>query len=987
MKKILLFLSFLLMSIGVFGTAATMTGISHTTAYTVNSKSGIKCGTGDAGGSMKITVPSGATSISFYISGWGSDGTTVSITPTTKVNKTSITPSVDGCFSGNGTTFTTNNSESTYACTIILSEITTSTDIIFSTSAKKKRFIIWGAEYTSQSYTITAQSNNNTYGIVSLSGNVITGSPNSGYRYASPAYSVSPTNSATVSQNGNEFTVTPSANTTVTINFEAIPKYTVNLNIDETLYSSVTQSEYGEEIDLSDSIPNISRACQLNGWQFVGWINSNDKNNRNLITTITPTKDTTLYALFKILTEEGDNIIDTLTYTKIGLGYSTGGGYTEFDDIYCNSEAEYTGQIYQHQTGNSSNKFIQLRATNPSGIVTSESGGYLNKVKIIWNSGTASGRKILIYTSDTALVSGDLYKSKKPYDTITFPANTELLLNNAKYIGIRSKENALYLDTIFITWSTVSYEYSINPKCFETNISVAEWHKNYVEFDIGNYDSIHTYNGPLNSCDSIRIKITNDNNEECIRWFHVPVFAGVNTIIDNLDCDVVILKDSTLTINSNISNNNVYVYPDGILHIKGNKTYTVNSLTLRRDNNDVPQFLYEGTLKVNDGMFFEMRSNNEDWRWLTLPDSIRIGEISDKPEVLLKYYDGNERAKNGRGGWKYLNKDSISGFGTIFGVNLDTDEKRIYKFRLDTNILTQEKSLANKHIKVKKFFYSNKPTNDLGWNLVGNPFMATYNVNTLFGVIFESDSLVKEIVNGQWTGRWITEEKDLRYIVVPSNKQEQHIIDAGGYEQICLLDGYKLPPFTSFFIQAKDGGDLVFYHGQREANAPSRKTTINENKESFLRVCIGSIKTGCYISNKFNDSYEIGDDMESLYSTYQLINGYKLLYSAINDSIIEHGIKVYTPAGNLHLDDKTNVEDFDEIYALYDGGWFDLLHGQTQDVSGEFILFAKRKNQETNPTDIDIIKDNKEVTKFMHNNNLYIKKNNHIFNILGGVIK
>lgn len=77
------------------------------------------------------------------------------------------------------------------------------------------------------SFTITAQSNNSTWGTVSLNGSIITATPASGYTYADPAYSVSPANSATVVQSGNQFNVTPSANTTVTINFAAINPYSV----------------------------------------------------------------------------------------------------------------------------------------------------------------------------------------------------------------------------------------------------------------------------------------------------------------------------------------------------------------------------------------------------------------------------------------------------------------------------------------------------------------------------------------------------------------------------------------------------------------------------------------------------------------------------------------------------------------------------------------------------------------------------------------
>ena len=101
-------------------------------------------------------------------------------------------------------------------------------------------------------YTITAQSNNNNYGTVSLSGSVITASPASGYTYADPAYTVSPANSATVAQNGNKFTVTPSENTTVTINFEAIPKYAVT--IEEPTGGTLTVKKGEDELSSGDEV-------------------------------------------------------------------------------------------------------------------------------------------------------------------------------------------------------------------------------------------------------------------------------------------------------------------------------------------------------------------------------------------------------------------------------------------------------------------------------------------------------------------------------------------------------------------------------------------------------------------------------------------------------------------------------------------------------------------------------------------------------------
>lgn len=69
-------------------------------------------------------------------------------------------------------------------------------------------------------YTITAQSNNTTYGTVKLDGSTITATPKSGYRIsATDPYEVT-SGTAEVEQNGNTFKVTPSTNCTVQINFE-----------------------------------------------------------------------------------------------------------------------------------------------------------------------------------------------------------------------------------------------------------------------------------------------------------------------------------------------------------------------------------------------------------------------------------------------------------------------------------------------------------------------------------------------------------------------------------------------------------------------------------------------------------------------------------------------------------------------------------------------------------------------------------------------
>ena len=121
------------------------------------------------------------------------------------------------------------------------------------------------------SYTITAASDNTSYGTVSLSGTIITGSPKSGYRYADPAYSVSPVNSAIVSQDGDAFTVTPSANTTVTINFEAIPTHTLNYHDGS---GNGSRSNVYEGTNLITALGTPAASCDATSTTFVGWATS-----------------------------------------------------------------------------------------------------------------------------------------------------------------------------------------------------------------------------------------------------------------------------------------------------------------------------------------------------------------------------------------------------------------------------------------------------------------------------------------------------------------------------------------------------------------------------------------------------------------------------------------------------------------------------------------------------------------------------------------
>lgn len=142
-------------------------------------------------------------------------------------------------------------------------------------------------------------------------------------------------------------------------------------------------------------------------------------------------------------------IEDKLTSALLAAENTT---YTDFSNVKAVSNAIYSGNSA------TTDKTIQLRTkNNNSGIVTTASGGYAQKILVVWNKKTLTGRTLNIYGKNTKYTSAaDLYDTEKQgslIGSIKYGETSELTINNDyQYIGIRSDDSALYLDSITITW-------------------------------------------------------------------------------------------------------------------------------------------------------------------------------------------------------------------------------------------------------------------------------------------------------------------------------------------------------------------------------------------------------------------------------------------------------------------------------------------------------------------------------------------------------
>ena len=149
---------------------------------------------------------------------------------------------------------------------------------------------------------------------------------------------------------------------------------------------------------------------------------------------------------------QGQGVTDVLTS---GCFTATGASYTNFEGVTLPSGAVYAGQ-----TAKSSSGAFRLRATSPSGIVSTKSGGTLTSVRVTWNSNSTKGRTLEVYGKNTAYdSSADLFSTKTKMGThlgsIVYDGTADAYLSiNGEYtfVGLCSAKDAIYLDKIEITY-------------------------------------------------------------------------------------------------------------------------------------------------------------------------------------------------------------------------------------------------------------------------------------------------------------------------------------------------------------------------------------------------------------------------------------------------------------------------------------------------------------------------------------------------------
>ena len=418
--------------------------------------------------------------------------------------------------------------------------------------------------------------------------------------------------------------------------------------------------------------------------------------------------------------------------------------------------------------------------------------------------------------------------------------------------------------------------------------------------------------------------------------------------------DLVILNGGSVTA-ERISTNyykfrNVTIYGGGSLVIPSDKGFGANSLTMRVGGVEAGEYVYtypqldlNGT--INSGNInLDLMTTNDYYYPFSVPYEVTLADIhypveiygsnvkpTNKGSFLVSYYDGEARSQ-GNTGWKDVEEQgkivlsphvgySIWGLPKKVSVNGATSVRQTYGIHRipmkKTADVVMSNETTNKNVDI--FAHNATRDNDKGWNFIGNPYLIQH------GGLDGSDAdvymglLVKEMKDGQWTGGWVFNGEQVRYVTQTN--------DCLNYTSTPVADA-TIPAFSAFFIQAKETGAIAFTSPNVAAAQSLTARRSDENKEITTGIILSgekhSDRTGLLIADEFTEAYEFNADLSKFdnqdMNLYTISSSGKLAFMAINEELAKQTI----PLGYSVSADGMYSIAFDEqrysrndIYALY----------------------------------------------------------------------
>ena len=276
-----------------------------------------------------------------------------------------------------------------------------------------------------------------------------------------------------------------------------------------------------------------------------------------------------------------------------------------------------------------------------------------------------------------------------------------------------------------------------------------------------------------------------------------------------------------------------------------------------------PSLIENGNLSV-DELAFIMNVYPGRWYFFSFPFDVKLKNIKHDGKWVWRYYDAEERAKNGSGGWKNVETDVLkANVGYIFQCNTAGDlELPVENPDFFSQSLARKKSGSAGSLdkNVGLLTYESKNPQDASWNFVGNPNLSYYSLDDM------------------------AEDFDAPVTVWDPEQQTYTAVVPGD-------DEFDFHPFQAFFVQKPANNEdmtfradnrVTYNQAQKKAAArrKARATRAVDEKRMIVNVEISNGTATDKTRVVFDDSksldYEIGTDANKMMSMSEVPQVYTL---------------------------------------------------------------------------------------------------------------
>lgn len=264
--------------------------------------------------------------------------------------------------------------------------------------------------------------------------------------------------------------------------------------------------------------------------------------------------------------------------------------------------------------------------------------------------------------------------------------------------------------------------------------------------------------------------------------------------------------------------------------VEGNASQALNEVHVMSDGTDAASIIDDGNININK-LCYDITISANKWYFFSFPFRVKCSDIVAPGFYALRYYDGEERAANGSGGWKdYTDEYLEPGVGYIIQCNTAGT--------LSIPVSNPAFNGQDKETELTMHYAEN--SQHASWNFIGNPCNSYYNI----------DDCGYDAPLTIWNG--------------------------SGYEAYRPGDDeYLLHPFQAFFTQKpEDSSRLQFesesrctyQQGQKQqSNAKVTRLMKGINpKRLFINLTISdgtnSDRTRVVFNDAKADAYELGTD-------------------------------------------------------------------------------------------------------------------------------